>query len=691
MQTRASLNRPVARIALFIAGIGLAIGGAIAAPVRNAVALDGPQAAVGPGQQPAQPITGTGIILGRVVDAGTTSPVADAVVTLLGAALGTNSAFVNDGNGGGPRRMVTDAQGNFLFHDLPKGTYNMNVTAAGYDFGSYGQPRPVAGTGRVLDVVRPLELADGQRLGDVTIQIWKQGTLSGTVVDEANEPLVGVRVRVIAATSTWSGIQASPGGGYFVNTDDRGMYHIDMTPGDYLVSAGGSPTTMPATAIDEYQTAMAAGQAASRAYSDSLQSAGAPFPNPTGLRIGDLVVNYSSPLPTHLTDASDGRLFIYPTTYYPGSRTSTTATMITLGSGEQKAGIDLQLKPVPTYRVSGSLSGPDGPMPSMGVKLVVSDWGKLTSPAVSLDSVATVTDGHGEFTFLGVVPGQYTLQVLKRPVPDRGPTTTVTVSGAGGSSFSSVSVGAPAAASQASISWAAQTVTVDDADVSGLAVTLRNGVRVTGRVEFVGSGTPPTADLLKVMSIMARPVPGTIGALLNVSPITRVDEHSTFSSPQFVPGSYLLTATPPQNCMVKSIMAAGVDASDYPVDISANDLNDVVITITDRVSKISGAVRGADGQPAPDATVLVFPTDNKLWPRVGLSSRRERTTGPSRNGAYSFSGLPAGDYFLVAVSSKSGPDFTDPKIMTSLMSAAIRLTLADGDSKPQDLTIVTIK
>jgi hypothetical protein len=74
---------------------------------------------------------GVAIILGRVVEAGTNTGVPGAVVTLSSPALGAPTAVFANGVAGGPRRVMADGQGQFLFRDLPAGAYVIAATAAG--------------------------------------------------------------------------------------------------------------------------------------------------------------------------------------------------------------------------------------------------------------------------------------------------------------------------------------------------------------------------------------------------------------------------------------------------------------------------------------------------------------------------------------------------------------------------------
>ena len=48
----------------------------------------------------------------------------------------------------------------------------------------------------------------------------------------------------------------------------------------------------------------------------------------------------------------DGRVLAYPSTFYPGAGVIAQATPITLASGEDRPRIDLQMKLVPSVRVS---------------------------------------------------------------------------------------------------------------------------------------------------------------------------------------------------------------------------------------------------------------------------------------------------------------------------------------------------
>src|SRR5690606_30547742 len=53
----------------------------------------------------------------------------------------------------------------------------------------------------------------------------------------------------------------------------------------------------------------------------------------------------------------------YAPVYYPGTPSPAQSTAVTLGVGEERPGVDFQLRLVPTARVTGSVRAADGALP----------------------------------------------------------------------------------------------------------------------------------------------------------------------------------------------------------------------------------------------------------------------------------------------------------------------------------------
>ena len=372
---------------------------------------------------------------------------------------------------------------------MPKGAYRLTAEAPGFVGGAYGQPRPIQ-VARSLDLVRTVEVADGERRGDVRISLWRQGAISGIVHDEAGEPMVGVTVTVLTRVTLGGGPVMQARGN--TRTDDRGSYRLEVTPGDYVVAVLAAPATLPFAAIDAYLQAQTDGVEGRTAYQRSLTESGVSIPPPGGggLRIGDLMLIQAAGragVPPGVV-AQDGGVVMYPTTYHPAAPSALKASVVSVASGEEKTAVDLHLRPRTTVRVSGRVMGPEGPMAGVGLRLGVTDPAMArTSPATLLDQLQAMTNNAGEFTFVGVVPGDYSLRSWLRSTSadtQRGLTR--------------------------KLLWAFQSISIGDSGLTDLVVTMRAGASISGEVVFEGGKAPP--EQIDDFTITPTARPGTVAA-----------------------------------------------------------------------------------------------------------------------------------------------------------------------------------
>jgi protocatechuate 3,4-dioxygenase beta subunit len=127
--------------------------------------------------RPAAPTaTGTAAIRGRVFAADSGRPLRRARIQINGPGL--------PGNG---QTTSTDADGRYEIRDLVGGRYNISVSRSGYLRLSYGQRRP-------FELGKPFDLANGQRADNVDFTLPRMSLITGRILDEANEPISGVRV-----------------------------------------------------------------------------------------------------------------------------------------------------------------------------------------------------------------------------------------------------------------------------------------------------------------------------------------------------------------------------------------------------------------------------------------------------------------------------------------------------------------
>ena len=690
----------VVRLALLVA-----LAGGVAARLFGQVPPPG-GIAQQPSAQQAYQRPATGFILGQVVDAVTGQPIGGAVVTINGGAPSAAGALPPLINGvpaspeeaaalqamaQGNTRQMTNGSGQFVFHNLRQGNYRLNVTAPGYATGAYGQHV-------VMGPSRPIDLPEDGHVGDATVKLWRYAAVSGRVVDDAGEPAVGIYLRMLRPTTTgtrrtFTTVQQTA-------TDDRGFYQFStLVPGDYVVAIPSTTTTMPTSNVDAYVTAMTSGGTASSDFIRELSASGAPFPmlGNGALRIGDQQVQMSqfgsrslSPVATDHTHLS-----VYVAEFFPAAALSAEGSVLTIGAGEKRTGVDLQLRLVPAVNISGTISGPEGSGKLVGVRLVpVSpDRNELDT---GFETAASVTDTSGAFTFIGVPAGQYAIKVQRVPRPAAAPSSMITVmtTGGGGMSFgfaTSVDPQPPPPVAPSGPSYFGElALSVGDHDMDGVSVTLRQGLHVSGKLVFLGAATPPTPDMLQRMSVALQPIESRT-AVLQAAP--RVQADGQFTSLNYPPGRYLVNPTGAGfgSWTLRSITLGGRSLDESPLELQDDDVTGIVVTFTDQATEVRGSVHTGTGAASEgDVTVFAFPSNYSTWIEQGMSGRRQRSSTTGKTGVYSLTGLPPGEYLIAAVSADIVTT-RDLKFFDALARVATRLTLTEGEKKSLDLAVAPIR
>ena len=519
------------------------------------------------------------------------------------------------------------------------------------------------------------------------------GSITGSVADEAGEPLMGVQIRVFQRRYFAGRPRLAQGS--TVQTDDRGVYRFaSLTPGDYLVAFVAREASMPIPIAEMMRAPAAPNDPSAQALMRERVALGGPigFPGtPSAVTVGGLVreVGYSAPVPPSTADG--GALFVYPTQFYPGVPAAARAGVVTIASGQERQNVDFSLQPLRASKVSGVLVGPEGPVPNAALRLVSASEDFQSD----LEASVTMTGAGGEFTLLGVPAGQYVLKVLRVPRPTpAGPTQTTQIQVGNSMMISSSApggvVGPPPVPDDPTM-YAEVPVAVADTDVTNVIVPLQRGARITGRLEFEGSRDKPDAAALgRVPITPERADAASIGEgpFQNIPP-GRADESGGFKTYGLPPGKYLVrVGGSPPGWTVKSITSEGRDVSETPIDLRAADVANVVITFTDRPTKLTGVARSGEGNADPDALVVVFPADNSGWSDYGLNPRRVRSARTTKNGNYTFTGLPAGDYCVAAIREDAYGQWQDPQVLEELSRRGTQVRLGDGEEKTQDLKTV---
>ena len=527
--------------------------------------------------------------------------------------------------------MVTsDVEGRFVFPRLPAGRFTLTVSKPGYLSSVYGAKRP-GGAGV------PIVVATGEQV-PVAVTIVRGAVIAGTVRDVNGEPAAGVRMQALAYAADSTGVRKldtrtySNSGNGLLMTDDRGMYRIyGLRPGEYYVQASPGSSGIGGTALSAAEV-----EWAQRTIAGSTVAAAAPPP---------------------------GQAMTLAAVLYPGTPDPTAAMPITLKAGETREGVDFTFSFIPTATVSGVIRGPDGSPPRLAQASLVRPNASVTERG-NLSFIQP--DAEGRFSVSGVPPGTYALAV-------RG-------------SMQRSAESAPGPMALASIPlWAMTEVIVSGPDVSGIELTLAQGLTVSGTLIFDGAKAPAPADVARVSVSLMPQGPTSMGA-----PAVVAKSDGTFVIGGVGPGEYKLWASVPAGAAstspwsLKSAMVSNVDTLDASF-VVRTDVTGAVITLTDRPTELTGTLLDAAGKPAPPQYFIVaFPVDRTHW---RPESRRIRFTRPGNTGSFRIADLPPGEYYVCAMTDLEQELLFTPGYLEPLVAASIKLAFGDGEKKVQDLKI----
>lgn len=625
-----------------------------------------------PTRMPAPPPTPPAAIVGQVTDAATGRGVPRAIVELSGADGTTN--------------RVADDKGRFYMVGLHAGDYSISASKSGYFDGTYGQLR-AGGVGR------PFTIIGHEFVADLRIPLWRPSVVAGRVTDENNEPLVGVRVDVMKKQYVGSLLHIVP----FASdvTDDLGAYRVaNLVPGEYVVCVPSTAFSLPADALGGFVDNLVK---STQANPDAdPNAADAAVITDSLFRTSNLRLDANSShviVPGHLNPAPPQGLMsaVYPTTYYPAAPMSSGALPVTLATGEVRVGVDVQVVPMLSGAISGTVVGPDGPASGQLLRLL--NAGE-DDPGLGREVAVSVSEAHGAFTFAEVPVGAYVIEAPGMATLSMGVVTSrytqpdAPVSYTGPFSVSIDRRGDDAADSAngpARLTGRAY-VTLFDRSVTDVDVRLEPALNLGGQVVLESSSQKSVEHLSTTLSLDAAPVSGQE----SLNRHAMVGDDGRFAIRGLARGEYFLHVSTPSGWYLKSINSAGRDLIGEPVDLtSLSDLDDLVITLTDTPARLYGAIYDWRSIPVPTATVVAFPADATFRGISGQNPERIRAFRAEVSGAFTVTGLPAGDYYIAAIDEATSDGWQDPRRLDALRQVATRVSIKAGEQKRLDLRIVT--
>jgi hypothetical protein len=344
----------------------------------------------------------------------------------------------------------------------------------------------------------------------------------------------------------------------------------------------------------------------------------------------------------------------FATVYYPGTVRGDDAQPVLVATGEDRQNIDLRLERVRNGRVEGTVVTGDGqPLPQVVV---------FMSSALGGGGISTLRVGppEGKFSF-SAAPGMFTLLARATSGSD-----------------------APFAFAQ---------VNMTGVDVTGVQMVLQPPLTFAGRLSAKGTAALPS---LAGHRIQIQPVSRALGSI-SVATISPTNATGEFTVSGLVPGRYVIGNAPFFGAStasviwgLESVAIDGKDVTDLPITISPESVpKEVSVVLSDRFQELSGRLTDAEGKGVSDYAVMMFPVNDAYWVS---GSRRIVIAQPGTDGRFAIGGpgpalLPAGEYYLAAVTDVSKDEQYDPAFLQSIVPAAITVTLVPGARQMQDLRV----
>ena len=327
-------------------------------------------------------------------------------------------------------------------------------------------------------------------------------------------------------------------------------------------------------------------------------------------------------------------------TYYPGTPNLAEAQMISLANGEERS-IHFALSRVRPVAISGTVMTSAG-RPAAGMRI------NLRTVAGQYLTVlgAGTTSAAGAFVIPSVSPGTYWIEVTAPPGSARG-------------------------------ERGAIEVLVDQQDVTGLSIALRQGATLTGAVEFDSSFRPGTLQIQALPADRRDPVAqgGTSDP---------VDDDGRFVVRNAIGKVFLSPAN--SLWMTTSVVVDGREIGEEPIDLAGRTtLSGVRVTVTDRMTDVSGGAADDRGRPLAAHSIVFLRLDA---PQLPLDMR-VRVLKTDVKGQFHVRGLRPGNYVVGVVPDLDGGRQFSPDFQEALRTNGRKLSLGLGEPLILELGLTT--
>ena len=475
-----------------------------------------------------------------------------------------------------------------------------------------------------------------------------------------------------------------------MTTDDRGIYRLsNLEPNRYVVSVLSVQSTVLASTPEGAQRG-----ALGELLTGGIGSGEKPIVRTPGLDVDErhrlVLTNFATP-PAPQSDSPQA----YAQTFYPGV-TSLARCLVRRDCLRHRRAYWCRLPIAAGDRgasLRDSLDGVVAPVPAMLLRMLPAGSERL---GFGSEAATTTVAPDGSFSFLNVPVGEYTILAQASVMDFTTSSAHVRLGDAPGFPGGGISVGGLNGVPGLSYlsrqgqnlpAWGRTSIAVGyapDPTIWSSGCCRRS--RSAAASSYRNGNTPPA---ITEFMIRAQPANGDPSLGQRDAFTSRSDPSRAFTLAGLGGGTFVISTDFARFALV-SVMADGCDVTDTGIDASlGRDFDNVIVTITDRVAEINGVVR--DSRGPVNAAVIAFPVEPARWINYGWSPMRLRTAPSGSSGTFAVSGLPAGEYFPIALNAAQAKSRFDPKFLAAAAAQATRISLMWGDKRAQDLVLTEVK
>ena len=337
----------------------------------------------------------------------------------------------------------------------------------------------------------------------------------------------------------------------------------------------------------------------------------------------------------------------YAPTYFPGTANMAEAQKVTIGLGQTVSDISMALMPTRTARITGTAFDLQG-RPFVGVVMAMPRGDSM----MMMFGPPGQIKPDGSFSINGLAPGNYMLQTQGGGPDGDSASTEVTVSGD---------------------------------DVDGIRLVASKPSKAAGRI--IVDAAAAQALRPSALRVVVQPAVFDMPMMGGMPGPAVVNDDLTFELKTRPGRMKVALGGPAAGWTIRAVRYRGIDVTDSGIEFRANeDITDIEVELTNRVTDLSGLVTNGRGAAVKDYSVVVFAQDRDKWT---ANSRYLRTGRPDQDGRFKITGLPPGEYHIVAIDYVDPNEWTEPDYLERVRSKATSVTIGEGETKSVDLRIST--